>query len=377
MDEKVGVVNMRNVWVASDCVVSPLGDSSVENYRHVRAGLTGVKLQTIEGMSTAQYVAVIDRQGANGKESFFESICRRAINGALADVTVNLQRSLLVLSTTKGNVEYLESGRRSDPGIFLHAVADSLARHYRLGRSIVVSNACISGVLAVIVAGRYMQRGDFDHALVVGVDVLSRFIVSGFQSLSALSQDYCRPFDEDRNGINLGEAAACMLLTSKPDEFKNRPRVFVAGAGVSNDANHISGPSRTGDELGFAIRKALGAAELSPSDLGFVSAHGTATSFNDEMEAKAFSNTGLNNVPVHSLKSNFGHTLGAAGVVESIMSVHSLLHDEVLPTRGFERLGVSRPINVSHSLQKKKMTACLKTASGFGGCNAAVVLQKI
>jgi 3-oxoacyl-[acyl-carrier-protein] synthase-1 len=376
VDEKVDFIAMRDIWVASDCVVSPLGNTTDENYRQVRAGKTGVKARHHDGISPLVYTASIDRSQADHKVSFFEAICRKAIDGVQAGVDMIPAGTLLVLSTTKGNVEYLESGQKDDSGIFLHTVAGALAQRYGLRQSIVISNACISGVLAMIVASRYLQRGGFDHALVIGADVLSKFIISGFQSLSALSADYCRPFDAERQGINLGEAAGCMLLTAAPEELGLTPQVRITGAGVSNDANHISGPSRTGEELGYAIRKALDTAKLLPEEIGFVSAHGTATSFNDEMEAKAFYNAALVDVPVHSLKGNFGHTLGAAGIIESIMSIQGLLQNEVLPTHGFERLGVSRPLQVSNALRKKQMSACLKTASGFGGCNAAVVFQK-
>jgi 3-oxoacyl-[acyl-carrier-protein] synthase-1 len=145
---------------------------------------------------------------------------------------------------------------------------------------------------------------------------------------------------------------------------------------VSNDANHISGPSRTGQELAQAIGQALLASNLTASDIAAVYAHGTATVYNDEMEAKAFDLAGLAATPVNSLKGYYGHTLGAAGVLEAIIAAHSLYHDEMLPTYGFEALGVSRPLNVCTSVQKLSGNRILKTASGFGGCNAALVLEK-
>jgi 3-oxoacyl-[acyl-carrier-protein] synthase-1 len=167
-----------------------------------------------------------------------------------------------------------------------------------------------------------------------------------------------------------------MVLSSKPHELGVFTSIKIAGGGLSNDANHISGPSRTGMELGLAVRQALGEARKTSTAIDFISAHGTATVFNDEMEAKAFYALGMENIPLNSLKGYFGHTLGAAGVVETIMSMHSLLHNEVLASKGFDRLGVSQPINVCKEPIKMPLTTCLKTASGFGGCNAAIVLQK-
>jgi 3-oxoacyl-[acyl-carrier-protein] synthase-1 len=115
---------------------------------------------------------------------------------------------------------------------------------------------------------------------------------------------------------------------------------------------------------------------ITPTDIDFISAHGTATLYNDEMEAKAFSLLKMNDTPLNSLKGYFGHTLGAAGVVEVAMSAQSLLMDELVPSKGFENLGVSQPVNVTKGLEKRPLKTCLKTASGFGGCNAAIILQK-
>ena len=151
--------------------------------------------------------------------------------------------------------------------------------------------------------------------------------------------------------------------------------MLVSGA-VSNDANHISGPSRTGQELCIAVNKAIANAGITRNDIGFVCAHGTATVYNDEMEAKAFSLAELESIPVNSLKGVFGHTLGAAGIIESIMSVHSLEQGFVLQTVGFEESGVSTNISISDRRQPIHQQVCLKTASGFGGCNAALIFKK-
>jgi 3-oxoacyl-[acyl-carrier-protein] synthase I len=238
---------------------------------------------------------------------------------------------------------------------------------------VIVSNACISGMLAILVGMRLIRSGSFDHAVVAGADVISKFVLSGFQSFQAISQQPCRPFDAARDGINLGEGAATMILTSDKAYSSG---VKVTGGSVSNDANHISGPSRTGEELNIAIQNALQAAGVQAADIGFISAHGTATLFNDEMEAKAINLAGMQVVPVTSLKGYYGHTLGAAGLIESIIAVQSLKENLVIPTRGYEKLGVPLPVNVCNQLRDLPMTNCLKTASGFGGCNAAMVFSK-
>jgi 3-oxoacyl-[acyl-carrier-protein] synthase-1 len=228
-------------------------------------------------------------------------------------------------------------------------------------------------MLAVLTGMRLIQSGQYDHAVVAGADVISKFVLSGFQSFQAVSLLPCRPFDAARDGINLGEGAGTIILTSNKNYSSG---VNAAGGSVSNDANHISGPSRTGEELYIAIRKALQAAAIAANDIGFISAHGTATIFNDEMEAKAIGLAGLQEIPVNSLKGYYGHTLGAAGLIESIISIQSLKENLVIPTRGFENIGVSQPVNVCAALYKSSARHFLKTASGFGGCNAAMIFSK-
>ncbi|MEO7988727.1 MAG: beta-ketoacyl synthase N-terminal-like domain-containing protein, partial [Chryseolinea sp.] len=285
------------------------------------------------------------------------------------------ERTILILATTKGNISLLEENQPDHPRIHLHATATWLADQFKMKHHLVVSNACISGAMAMLVAKRMLQGNQYDHAIVVGADVLSKFVISGFQSLQALSNEPCKPFDENRIGINLGECAAATILTTKPEVFPIKPAILVQGGGLSNDANHISGPSRTGEELSFAVRDAMKEANLSANEIDFISAHGTATLYNDEMEAKAFNLLGMSTTPLNSMKGYFGHTLGAAGVLESIMSAQSLIHQEFIATKGFKSLGVTMPLHVIQSPEKKAIKTCLKTSSGFGGCNAALILQ--
>jgi 3-oxoacyl-[acyl-carrier-protein] synthase-1 len=227
--------------------------------------------------------------------------------------------------------------------------------------------------MAILTGMRLIQSGQYENAVVVGADVISKFVLSGFQSFQAISAEPCKPFDENRTGITLGEGAATMILSSNP---KYADRIKVLGGAVSNDANHISAPSRTGEELCEAIERTLTMAGLVTGDIDLVSAHGTATSYNDEMEAKAIVLAGLETVPANSLKGYYGHTLGAAGLIESIISIRSLKENLILPTLGFDKIGVSNPINICTKLTPMRLKTCLKTASGFGGCNAAVVFSK-
>jgi 3-oxoacyl-[acyl-carrier-protein] synthase I len=368
---------MKKVWIVADSIISPLGVTTQENYENVRNGISGLSLIENSNFYDASfYGGQVQHVSDDASCSKFESLCSAALERLLKKVTINRDRSLFILSTTKGNIGYLEEGRADHPRLQLHEVAEYLATTFGFKNKMVVSNACVSGVMALLIGKRMIEAGKYEHAVVLGADVLNRFVVSGFQSLQALSPEICRPFDNQRKGINLGECAAGVVLSANAEAGSKKSSVFVAGGGLSNDANHISGPSRTGEELGFAIRQAVKEAGIAIIDIDFVSAHGTATLYNDEMEAKAFSLTQLDNIPLNSLKGYYGHTLGAAGVLETILSTESLKHDELIPTAGFQTLGVSKSVNVIKKLEPRPLKTCLKTASGFGGCNAAIILQK-
>jgi 3-oxoacyl-[acyl-carrier-protein] synthase I len=376
VEEKMeSALKRKDVWVVADSIVSPLGNSSEENFSAVVKSISGLKTISDPSLSSGPVHTgrITEIEVAEGLTRF-EQMCVNAISGITAKHFLP-GKTLLILSTTKGNIDLLKSNP-SHPRIHLHAAARHVASKCGLSEVLIVSNACISGVMAITVANRYLQHGVYDHAIVVGADELTSFVVSGFQSLGALSSEPCRPFDKDRNGINLGEAAAAVLLTVRPESFSTKPVLKVLGSGLTNDANHISGPSRTGEELALAIDNALVESNLEPSAIDFISAHGTATLYNDEMEAKAFTLARLQKTPLNSLKGFYGHTLGAAGVLEIIIGVHSLKNNMLVPSLGFSENGVSQNLNVITNSTSGQFQTLLKTASGFGGCNAAIVLQK-
>lgn len=378
---------MRTTWIAADQIISPLGLSAEENYVAMREGKTGITLlENSEFSQNPVYLGKIyDSLNARGENKLasltrFERLVILSIQGVLQKIKLDVSSSkvLFILSTTKGNIELLEQGNRESRHIHLPETARTISKFFGNSNTpLVVSNACVSGVTAMLLGKRLVEGGQYDHTIVTGADVLSRFVVSGFQCLSALSPKPCRPFDKKRKGTTLGEAVGTVVLSSDPEKLGAEPRIKILGGGLSNDANHISGPSRSGEELAMAIHRAMRESGIRTEEIDFVSAHGTATLFNDEMEAKAFSLCGLQDTPLNSLKGYFGHTLGAAGVVESVVSIHSLLHNELIPTAGFEELGVSVPVNICARLESRHLSTCLKTASGFGGCNAAMVLKKV
>ncbi len=378
---------MKDVFITSDNILSPIGSSSAENFLQVQNNVSGIKMHNNASMSTVPFYGALfgnndNFLASNSVSNFtkFENILVASIRQALENNSIDItnKKTGLIISSTKGNIGLLETETYStslQKRISLSSSANLIANHFKFSsKPIVVSNACISGLLAILTGMRLIQSGQYDNVVVAGADVISKFVLSGFQSFNAISENPCKPFDADRNGINLGEGAGTVILSVNK---KNSQDVKIMGGSISNDANHISGPSRTGAELNIAISKAMKEAKLfSPNDIDFISAHGTATIYNDEMEAKAITLANMQHIPTNSLKGYYGHTLGAAGVIEAIIAIHSLKENTIIPTKGFENIGVTEPINICSTLQKTNLQNCLKTASGFGGCNAALVFSK-
>ena len=371
----------------SDNIISPLGMTSAENYAAVKTGRSELKRRDGLWQLPEPFTAsLMDREAVNetaaqmqidDRYTFFEKMIILSATKALqqTDIDPASDKVLFILSTTKGNVFLLDKREKGFPAerVLLGQAAKQMADYFHNPNTpIVVSNACISGVCAQIQAMRELESGRFDYVVTVGADVQSAFIVSGFQSFKALSIDPCKPFDANRTGLNLGDAAATLIYTRK-DEINENEWVACRGA-IRNDANHISGPSRTGEGSYRALKAALG--ELSPDKVAFINAHGTATLYNDEMESFAIERAGLSHVPVNGLKGYYGHTMGAAGILETILSMQAIDDHNILATRGYETMGVTHPLVLFNQNQPTDKRAFIKLLSGFGGCNAALLMAK-
>lgn len=408
------------IEVTATHLASPLAWGTAAHISALHEGRTALHAAHHFGLPDATTAAVFPPQaiterfvatfGAENAEQLtrFEQLVALSVHEAAAESGLSLSDPavLFILSTTKGNVHLLDE--RDEPQILrsrvaLSEAANAVAQHLKLRRTpIVVSNACISGSHALLLAAQRLEEdATLRHVIVCGADLLSRFIVSGFGAFKALSSEVCRPFDATRCGLNLGEAAATLILSRTDAEHPNPlpHRWTLLSGAIRNDANHISGPSRTGEGVYRAICATLGLDEESGieslddlaenpphwsedatwqsavADLAFVSCHGTATPYNDEMEAIALYRAGLSHLPSYSLKSTFGHTLGAAGVFETILAMVAVEQGALWPTRGYETSGVSHPLCISSDFQPIQGRSFLKLLSGFGGCNAALLWQ--
>lgn len=292
---------------------------------------------------------------------------------AMSGIDAASPRTIFIISSTKGNVELLEdSPDGEDPRLPLWHSAAVVAEFFgNKNEPVCVTNACTSGLCAQIVAKRVLETCGYENAVVIGADFLSKFIVSGFQSLKALSPERCRPFDRERKGLNLSEGVSTIVFTSSAEKGLG---IEIEAGCIRNDANHISAPSRFAVGQTAAIEAVLDGGI--PEDLAFINLHGTATLYNDAMESVALHNCGLDNVPAVSYKSMIGHTLGAAGVIETVISCLSLAEGVVLPTNGYEECGVQYPLNLSGHTRSVSGSRFMKIMSGFGGINAAALYRR-
>jgi 3-oxoacyl-[acyl-carrier-protein] synthase-1 len=380
------------IYRLSDNIISALGFSSAENYRSVKEGKTGLRCyEQGFGLPEMFVAALLDEEKLN--DAFFElpqttkikytkleKAAILSIHKALTNTNINPSGDdvLYVFSTTKGNIELLEGNNDYEfQRVYLWRSAQLIAEYFgNKNQPLVVSNACISGVSAQIAAVRYLMAGRAKYVIVAGAEVLSKFIISGFQSFKALSQQICKPFDRHRTGLNLGEAAATMIYARADADTDIIPKdalIYENGA-VCNDANHISGPSRTGEGLYKSITKTI--KDVNKNDVSFINAHGTATPYNDDMESVAIGRAELDDIPVNSLKAYFGHTLGAAGILETIISACALQDNVILKSLGCDELGLAAPLCVNRGVVASDKNKFLKLMSGFGGSNAAIVLSK-
>ncbi len=383
---------MRKVFFGTDNIITSLGFTTGENVRNILDNEIGIrKVQDADLYPGPVPVSLIDPESLNrrfadnkdagsGHFTRLEKLFILSVHDALSKSGVDPAdpRTIFVISSTKGNIDLLK--KPADEAfdfdrIQLWKMADVITGYFgNPNKPLFICNACISGSVAIITAARLIASGKYDHAIVTGGDIVSEFVVSGFMSFQALSPETCRPFDSNRTGLSLGEGCGTVIMTSDRMKTGSSYPVAYLGGATSNDANHISGPSRDGEGLYLSIAPAMKEAGANAGDLGFISAHGTSTPYNDEMESLALTRAGLENVPVNSFKGYIGHTLGAAGIIETILSIYSIRNNILFKSAGYSENGVSRPLNVIKEHTRTPVRTVLKTASGFGGCNAAIVI---
>jgi len=301
---------------------------------------------------------------------------------------------LTIIGTTSGGMSYGEQYYRSlcRSGNLRHAptwianypaqkpVID--AQEEVLGVSVpcqVIANACASGTNAIGHAFECVRSGRYQRVLTGGYDALSELVFTGFDSLQASTPEKCRPFDRHRAGMVLGEGAAILALENLELARKRGAPVLaeIVGYGISTDNFHITQPDPSGVGPRQAMERALQSAEISADEVDYINAHGTATIFNDAAEGKAISQL-FNGVPVSSTKSMMGHSLGAAGAIEAVISLLALRHQFLPPNINFDALDDRLDLNVvANESRPGVVRMALSNSFGFGGTNASILIRRV
>lgn len=376
---------LRAVHITDCALVSGLGAGVDHVWSQLLAGKTAIR--EVERFDTKNYItklaATVPGLEAEAGQSRLYPLLEMLL-GQLAQIP---PQARLITATTKGAIDLLEGHCRQHPSggvlpvqVQLGTVPTWVAHKLQLEDGGVNFNAaCASSTLAIARGAALIAHGGAEVVVVCCADLVSEFVFSGFSALQALAVEASRPFDRERSGLTLGEgAAALVLMSSAAAQRYGRVKLArVRGWGAANDANHITAPARNGCGLIQTIKQALAQAQIEADDVAAISAHGTGTVYNDMMEITAFKAVFADReLPLASLKGALGHTLGAAGGIEAVLALKSLATGLVPPTCGLccpEELVAHQ---VSNCCQKFTGDMLLSTNSGFGGVNAALVLQR-
>jgi 3-oxoacyl-[acyl-carrier-protein] synthase-1 len=354
------------MFIGAENIISPLGNTAKETFERMKNGENSIKnkngifLSSFSSSQTKLFPLMVN--------SISDSISNVNQTGLVNSKT------LLIVSTTKGEINSINLDINK---AHLSSLTDNISSFFNfIDKAITLSTACVSGLQSLIVANDMLNHNYYDNVIICGGDLASKFVIEGFTSFYALSNSICKPFDKDRKGLNLGEAVSTIIMSKNKNLFNEAPFRFLGGCSI-NDANHISAPHREAEGLIKSINNTLEISDVISNDIDFINAHGTATGYNDGMEAKAFLKLDFNNTPINSFKGFFGHTLGAAGVIEIAVSLQSMRNNLLLKCKGFDEQNFEDKLDILKENRELEVNTILKTSSGFGGFNASAIIQKI
>ena len=359
---------MKKVVLVNGDILTPLGNLEV-TWKNLLDLKSALAMRKIGAMEQKLPVAAIENlPGTIGSWNRLEAL----LEHIMAQIPSLPEKTKLFCATTKGAVDELIQSPTNAKGQPWQ-VAEYLS--HRLGLTdpgTTVSAACASGLIAVIQGAMNITSGKCEHALVIGFDLLAEFIVSGFESLKALSHQGAKPFDRKRNGLSLGDGAGWLLLSAEDSvEKTSQPLAYLEKWSITCDATHITAPCRHASGLKAALAQVSSGAKFS---IGGINAHGTGTVYNDAMELLAFAESFDTVLPVCSVKGALGHSLAAAGLVETLLSVESLKQMMLPPTVGLQTPEKSNSILTGKEPLPLKHPAIITCNSGFGGINAALLM---
>ena len=394
MDKGIAVTGMG--------IISALGTSAGENYSALIAGKTGLSYPEIlktnhsnlpvgeVKFSNLELAGKLNLPVAHifTRATLFGAIAaKEAISQALLTKD-DLKGTGFISGTSVGGMDgtekyYLEYEEKNDHRRFIQAqhpgfTTSQIASHLNLeGYVTTISTACSSSANAIMLGARMIKAGKLKRVVVGGTDCLSKFTLNGFNSLMILSEGFCKAFDDSRNGLNLGEGAAYLVLEA--DDVLNGKPVLgrISGYGNANDAFHQTASSETGQGAFSAIKKALEIAGLTSKNIDYINAHGTATKNNDLSESSAIIRVFGEEVPdFSSTKAFTGHTLAASGGLEAIFSLMAIQTDQIFPNLNFEIPMKETGLKPVPVLKEKKLQNILSNSFGFWGNSTSLIFSK-
>lgn len=395
----------RKVFVTGFGIISCLGDNVEENLESLSQKRTGIsKIRHLNTAHKDDYVlGEVNRSNAEMAEmaglGTMKNITRTGLLGliALSEAANHaglskeqLRKSGLINGTTVGGMDvserhfkrylngekfdYAKAFSTHDCGQGTERMADDLGIK---GYVSTISTACSSSANSIMHAAKLIKSGMLETAIAGGTDALSLFTFNGFNTLKILDASWCKPFDVNRRGLNLGEGAAYLVLESEQSAVARRAKIYAAltGYGNANDAFHQTASSTEGKGAYMAMAEALKIAGLQPEDIGYINVHGTGTDNNDQSESMGVKNIFADRVPLYSTtKAYTGHTLGAAGAIEAVFSLLTLQHEKIFPC-----LNISEPMDilarrpVTEVLENQPVKNVLSNSFGFGGnCSSLI-----
>ncbi len=396
----------KGVAITGMGIISAIGNNVEENYKSLLNSRHGIS--RVDNIDTIQRSEVMvgeikftnDQLIAQLNLSPENNYSRTALLGAIAAkealansgiTDIGQYKTGIVSGTSVGGMDmtekyYYEYLTEKEPQKYIesHHAGDStqkIAEQLGVEESLVttISTACSSAANAIMLGARLIKSGKLDRVVVGGADCLSKFTINGFKTLMILSDTYSTPFDENRKGLNLGEAAAYLVLESEEVVSAENKEVlgYVKGYGNANDAFHQTASSDDGDGATLAMAKALEVANMKPAEVDYINVHGTATGNNDLSEGRAILRIfGENIPPFSSTKAFTGHTLAAAGAVEAVYSLLALRHNCIFPNLNFKTPMKEFSLIPVSQLQERQINTVLSNSLGFGGNCSTVIFSK-
>jgi len=367
-------MNTKNkVFITATSSVSCASDNCNELFSNICEGNSGIKNNDKYSYESCPAIGKI-----KSEKSFYENLilqCQNILDNSTLDTFEN---TLLVIGSSVGGMsitenDYFKNGDYKDINTSTHninSIAYFIKKEFDFYDDITFSTACTSSANAIGYAHEVLQKGIYKNVLVVGVDSLCKTTVGGFLSLGVLSSNPCKPFDVNRDGMNVSEAIACLLIETKSQENS----VEICGVGYSSDAYHMTQPHPDGSKT--AMQNALKCANIEFDKIDYINAHGTGTIANDESEANSICEVFTNKPYVSSTKSITGHTLGAAGAIEAIISC-KVLQNQMVPKNTFLNEKENEELNLSQETIKTDVNYVLSNSFAFGGNNCSLIFKKV